>query len=406
LTIHRINITDTGELSGALSSLGADRRSLPYFDNKRAVECFFVPDADVRAANVMKQEMLSLGGDAAVNAHAVDCKTEKSSVLLFGSVKQLSQFADKLKTMPWWGFPKISAEVAEALANIRPRTRKTVLPCGAELEFGRRTMIMGIINLTDDSFYAASRTGGSVAPAAARAVKMAAEGADILDLGAESTRPGSERVPEEQELSRMTESVKAIRRELPQMPLSIDTTRESVARAALAEGADIINDVSGLTFEPKLAAAAASNGAMLVLMHMRGTPATMSSLCDYNDLLAEMTAFFDDGIAKAASLGLAKDKIILDPGIGFAKTYEQNLFLLKHPEAFRTFGLPLLVGASRKGSVGKATDSPDPDGRLEGTLAISALCAWGGIDVVRVHDVRENKKAVMMAEAIRGSRYA
>ena len=405
MTLHRLRITDAKELAGALSALGADSRSLPYFDNKRSIECLFVPDADVRAANVMKQEMLSLGGDAAVNAHTVDCRADKSSVLLFGSVRQLSQFADKLNEMPWWGFPKISAGVREALANLRPRARTVKLPCGAGLEFGRRTLVMGIINLTDDSFYAASRTGGDAEAAAEKALKMAAEGADLLDLGAESTRPGSDRVPEEQERKRMAAAVRAIRKSLPQMPLSIDTTRESVARAALAEGADIVNDVSGLTFEPRLAAAAAEAGALLVLMHMRGTPATMAALCDYKDLLADMTAFFDEGIGKAASFGLPRENIILDPGIGFAKTYEQNLFLLKHPEAFRTFGLPLLVGASRKGSVGKATEAPEAADRLEGTLAVSALCAWAGGDIVRVHDVLANRRAVMMAEAIRNADY-
>ena len=405
MTLHRINICDAKELSGALAALGADGRSLPYFDNKRSVECLFVPEADVRAANVMKQEMLSLGGDAAVNAHAVDCKTDKSSVLLFGNAKQLAQFAEKLNTMPWWGFPKISAEVKEALANLKPRLRTVKLPCGAGLEFGRRTLLMGIINLTDDSFYAASRTGGDTVSAAAKAKEMAAAGADLLDLGAESTRPGSARVPEEQELSRMTAAVREIRKILPQMPLSIDTTRESVARAALSEGADIINDVSGLSFEPKVAAAAAEAGAMLVVMHMRGTPADMASRCSYKDLLSEMAAFFDESIARAASFGLEREKIILDPGLGFAKNYEQNLFLLKHPEAFRTFGLPLLFGASRKGTVGRATDSPEAAARLEGTLAISALCAWSGVDILRVHDITANKKAVMMAEAIRGANY-
>ena len=131
----------------------------------------------------------------------------------------------------------------------------------------------------------------------------------------------------------------------------------------------------------------------------------MAALCDYKDLLADMTAFFDEGIGKAASFGLPRENIILDPGIGFAKTYEQNLFLLKHPEAFRTFGLPLLVGASRKGSVGKATEAPEAADRLEGTLAVSALCAWAGVDIVRVHDVLANRRAVMMAEAIRNADY-
>ena len=405
MTIHQLSFKSADELAGALAALGADPRSLPFFDNKREVRCLCVRNADVRAANVMKQEMLSLGGDAAVHAHAVDCRAERSGVMLFGTKKQLANFADKIELMPWWNFPKTAQDIRATLAGTSVGTRRVTLPCGAELTFGSRTHIMGIINLTDDSFYAKSRTCGCAETAAARAVEMVRSGADIIDIGAESTRPGAARVPEEQEVSRISIATEAIRRELPQIPISADTTRESTARAALEAGADIINDISGLTYEPRVAAAAAEHGAMLILMHMRGTPETMASLCEYGDLLGDITDFFDDGISKAREMGVDRAKIILDPGIGFAKNHAQNLFILKHTESFRTFGLPLLIGASRKGTVGAATESPDAADRLEGTLAISALCAWQGVDIVRVHDVRENKKAIMMASAIAGAKY-
>jgi len=190
------------------------------------------------------------------------------------------------------------------------------------------------------------------------------------------------------------------------MPISVDTTRKKVAEAALKAGADIINDISGLSFEPEIAEAAARFGAMLAIMHMRGTPQTMMSMCGYSNLLKEINEFFDEKIKIASSLGVESSKMILDPGIGFAKDHNQNLFLLRHIESLRIHSKPILVGASRKGSIGRATDSKDPSERLAGTLAVSSLCAWSGVDIIRVHDTKENKKAVMMAEAIRDADYA
>ena len=350
--------------------------------------------------------MLSRGGDAAVHAHAVDCGVTESDVILFGTVKQISFLADKLETMPWWGFPDTVKVLREALASFSKKPATIDLPSGSSLAFGGRTLLMSIINLSDDSFHSESRTYGNVDVAVARAVEHAKDGADILDLGAESTRPGAARISESEEIGRIMPVIREIRKILPLMPISVDTTREKVAKTALEAGADIINDISGLTFEPGIARAVADHNAMLVIMHMRGTPETMGSMCIYSNLLKEINDFFDEKIRTAISSGVDRAKIILDPGVGFAKDYSQNLFLLRHLESFRIHSKPILIGASRKGSVGKATDSPDTAGRLEGTLAVSALCAWAGVDIIRVHDTKENKKAVMMAEAIRNADYA
>ena len=405
MSLFNINFLSGEKLAEALKMVGADMRSLPFFDNRREVKALYISNADIRAANVIKQEMLARGGDVAVSRFAVDCRAEKSDIILFGTKKQLAFLADKIEAMSWWNFPQIASEIRQALNGMASGKYSIKLPCGAEIEFGRKTMVMGIINLTDDSFYSTSRTGSDSRATVERAVRFAAEGADILDLGAESTRPGSSRVPEEEEISRIADAVKNIRKTLPQIPLSIDTTRASVARAALDAGADIINDISGLTYEPEVARAAADYGAMLVLMHMRGTPETMQSMCDYenSNILQSITDFFDKGIETAASNGLERAKIILDPGLGFAKNYNQNLFLMQNLRAFDTFGLPILIGASRKGTVGKATGADKAEDRLEGTLAITSLCAWHDIDIVRVHDVKENKKTVMMIEAIKNA---
>ena len=406
MAAYEIKFRDARELAEALKALGADMRSLPFFDNRREIRSVYITDVDVRAANVIKQEMLSRGGDAAVHAHAVDCGVTESDVILFGTVKQISFLADKLETMPWWGFPDTVKVLREALASFSKKPATIDLPSGSSLAFGGRTLLMSIINLSDDSFHSESRTYGNVDVAVARAVEHAKDGADILDLGAESTRPGAARISESEEIGRIMPVIREIRKILPLMPISVDTTREKVAKTALEAGADIINDISGLTFEPGIARAEADHNAMLVIMHMRGTPETMGSMCIYSNLLKEINDFFDEKIRTAISSGVDRAKIILDPGVGFAKDYSQNLFLLRHLESFRIHSKPILIGASRKGSVGKATDSPDTAGRLEGTLAVSALCAWAGVDIIRVHDTKENKKAVMMAEAIRNADYA
>jgi dihydropteroate synthase len=403
---YQIKFLKKTELADALMSIGADLRSLSFFDNKKEIRILFIPGIDVRAANVIKQEMLSRGGDAAVHAHAIDCTVRSSDVILFGTIKQITFLADKIECMTWWGIPEIVTGIRSALEGLSCAIRPAALRSGRSLPLGNRSLIMGIINLTDDSFYAESRTGSNIDATVKKALKLSEEGADILDLGAESTRPGSARVAEDSEIARIAPAVREIRKALPTMPISVDTTRDIVARAALEAGADIINDISGLTYEPDIAKTVSEFGAMLVLMHMKGTPETMQSMCKYSNILLEISDFFEQMISAAVSSGLERSRIILDPGIGFAKNYNQNLFILRHLESFRTFGLPILIGASRKGTIGTATGSDNPDERLEGTIAVSSLCAWHGVDIIRVHDVRENRKAVMMIEAIKGAEYA
>lgn len=405
MSVYNIKFLDASELAEALRKLGADIRSLPFFDNRREIKALYLTAVDSRGANVIKQELLSRGGDAAVHADVVRFGISRSDVILFGTKKQLTFLAEKIATMPWWGFPEISLGILAALRGLDTRAKAAALPSGGTLPLGERTLIMGITNLTDGSFFSGSRTGADTEATLRRVCKQAEDGADIIDIGAESTRPGAPRVPEEEELERVTAAVKAIRRELPNIPLSIDTTRGSIAKAALGEGADIINDVSGLTYEPELAAIAAEYGAMLVLMHMRGTPETMKSMCGYDNLLHDVAVFFEQNVRKAEESGLARSRIILDPGFGFAKNYSQNLLMMRHLEAFRGLGLPLLVGISRKGFIGTATDSQAAEERLEGTMALSALCAWQGVEIIRVHDVLENKRAVMMIDAVKKAEY-
>ncbi|NLX84086.1 MAG: dihydropteroate synthase, partial [Synergistaceae bacterium] len=253
MVIYEIKFNDTKEMACSLKAIGADIRSLPFFDNRREIKSLYLSGVDVRAANVIKQEMLSRGGDAAVHAHAIDCKVPESDVILFGTFKQISFLADKLEMMSWWGIPDIVKALRNVLASMPKKVIKVPLPAGTDLLLGENTLLMGIINLSDDSFYEESRTYGKIDAAVEKALEHAGNGADILDMGAESTRPGASRISEQEEIERLIPTIKETRKNLPLIPISIDTTRKNVAEAALKAGADIINDISGLSFEPDIA---------------------------------------------------------------------------------------------------------------------------------------------------------
>jgi dihydropteroate synthase len=268
-----------------------------------------------------------------------------------------------------------------------------------------RALVMGILNVTEDSFYAASSVTGE-SEAVKRAVSMAAEGADIIDVGAESTRPGSRAADEKDEMDRLLPVISSIRRELPDMPLSADTRKASVAEAAVEAGADIINDVSGLGLSEESARmidVAAKSGAAYVLTHTKGTPDVMQRSPWYDDLFAELFDFFKKKAEALEGSGVSRDSIIIDPGLGFGKRVSDNLAILANVGDFFELGFPVMIGASRKGFIGHAigkTEAAGPDERLEGTLAISALCAVAGVNIVRVHDVAANRRAVDMAAEI------
>ena len=261
--------------------------------------------------------------------------------------------------------------------------------------WGSRTFVMGVINVTPDSFSGdglLGRASDPVAAAVRQAQQMAADGADVLDAGGESSRPGHRPVALGQELERVVPVVTAIRRALPDLPLSIDTTKRGVAEAALDAGADIINDVWGVGPADDLPRLAAERGAALVVMHNRAEPR-------YHSLLAEVVADLDRALDRALAAGVDWDRLIVDPGIGFGKTAEQNLLLLRELSVLSVLGRPLLIGTSRKSTIGKVLDLPAGE-RLEGTLATTALGIAAGADMVRVHDVRANARVARMSDAI------
>ena len=252
------------------------------------------------------------------------------------------------------------------------------------------TYIMGILNVTPDSFSDGGRYD-SVNEALKHARQMVMEGADIIDIGGESTRPGHVPISDEEEIERIVPVIEAIKRHLD-VPVSVDTYKPAVARAAIEAGADMVNDIWGLKKDPEMAKVIADTGVVCCLMHNRET-------AEYEDLIPDCIADLNETLRIAESAGIDKDKIILDPGIGFGKTYAHNLLVLKHLNEFHKLGCPILLGTSRKSVIGLTLDLP-ADKRLEGTLATTVMGVMAGMSFVRVHDVAANERAITMTEAI------
>jgi dihydropteroate synthase len=264
---------------------------------------------------------------------------------------------------------------------------------------GEKTLIMGVLNITPDSF----SDGGkffSFADAASQGRKLAAEGADILDIGGESTRPGSKPLPEEEEIRRIVPVIRDLSREIP-IPISVDTRKSRVAAEALAAGAEMINDISALRHDPAMVELVAAHGVPVVLMHMRGEPETMQIDPHYDDLLGEIHGFFRERIGYAEAKGIDPGRIFLDPGLGFGKSLEKNhnLILLKNLGVFADLGKPLLVGPSRKAFIGRILGLPSEE-REEGTLGAVAAAVLNGAAIVRVHEVAKTLRVVRVVDAI------
>lgn len=261
-----------------------------------------------------------------------------------------------------------------------------------------RTLVMGVLNVTPDSFSDGGRWFDHRA-AIGHALEMVEQGADILDIGGESTRPGAEAVPEEEELRRVLPVIEAVSNET-EVPISIDTRKASVARQAVQAGAIVLNDTGGEAADPEMPVVAAETGAGVVFMHSRGTPATMRSLTDYGDVVTDVASFLGEAVSRLIEAGIARESIVLDPGFGFAKNADQNLELLDRLDEIVALGYPVLAGTSRKSFIGAVLDLPE-DRRVEGTAATVAWAMSRGAHIVRVHDVEPIARVVRMSQAIR-----
>lgn len=276
------------------------------------------------------------------------------------------------------------------------------LPRGVVLRFDH-PLVMGILNVTPDSFSDGGRFD-RVEPALEQARRMISEGADLLDIGGESTRPGAEPVSAEQELARVIPVIEQIRVE-SDIPISIDTYKATVAEKALDSGADIVNDIAALRFDPDLAPLVAQKNCPVILMHMLGEPRNMQKDPHYADCVGEIETFFEKRIAAAKAAGIGEEKIILDPGIGFGKRLQDNLAILANIERFRKTGRPVLIGASRKSFIKMIHDTgKQAEQRTGGSIAAALAAAWQAADILRVHDVAETVEALAVMRAIQGNR--
>jgi dihydropteroate synthase len=269
---------------------------------------------------------------------------------------------------------------------------------GNILDLGSRTHIMGILNVTPDSFSDGGLYNDTV-KACVRAREMAAAGADIIDVGGESTRPGAEPLSEEEELRRIIPIIKDLAAELT-VPISVDTYKATVAKKALAAGASIVNDISGLHFSPDMAKVVADYGAAVVIMHIKGTPRDMQQNPVYDNVLLDVMSYLEEGIAIAVKAGVDREKMLIDPGIGFGKTLEHNLTLLNRLDEFRSIGRPIVLGTSRKQFIGTILGIPVPEQRVDGTASTLVLGIERGAKVVRVHDVTRMAQVVRMTDAV------
>ncbi len=355
----------------------------------------------LRAAPLLKQEMLALGVDSVRAKGAADRSVEQSAVVLSGTPSQYAHLLPQLRRPPV-DLTAIADALEAALENYARPAPWPLRGLHRSVTLGNSTVVMGILNLTPDSF---SDGGSFDRPEAAlqRALEIEAEGAGLLDVGAESTRPGAATVSAEREIERLRSVLPALHDRL-KIPISIDTQKPAVARAALDLGADLVNDVSGLR-DPEMRRVIARAGAPAVIVHMRGTPETMQKNLDYEDLRTEVYGALARSVATAVGDGIAPERLLVDPGLGFGKSAEQNLDLLHHLSEFRSLGCPVLVGPSRKSFLGRALGGVPPAQRVEASVAAAVIAVLGGASVVRAHDVTPTVRAVALADAVRTGRF-
>lgn len=383
------------EIQLELKKIGVDESAWKIMSPKSIFRVLKIEGLSMPAANILKQEMLARGGDVAVARGVINASVESTDALIFGTQKQFSQLIEKI-SLHQFGLPQLAEGIKKTMHSFNINA-KAMRIGRHDFKFGQRTFIMGVLNITPDSF----SDGGhylNTDAAIKHALEMAENGADIIDVGGESNRPGSESVSEDEEIKRVIPVIKGLKKNTDK-PISIDTRKAKVAHMALQAGADMINDISAMQSDKDMQKIAAAARVPVCIMHMQGTPKDMQKDPHYSDLTSEIAHFFFARIAKLKEAGIAEDNIILDPGIGFGKKLEHNIEIIKKLRAFRSLGRPLLVGTSRKSMIGEILSLP-PDDRLEGTAATVAVCIINGADIVRVHDVKEIYRVAKTTDAI------
>ncbi|HVP18550.1 MAG TPA: dihydropteroate synthase [Spirochaetia bacterium] len=348
---------------------------------------------DTRAANLMRTSIESLGGAIAMRKDALEFTVRETDVVISGSRHMLRVLATRLRGEPF-GLDGIADEIAACLS-----TGARIMSWGKRtLDFTRKTYVMGILNCTPDSFYPGSRTL-TIKDALKAGREMIEAGVDIIDVGGESTRPGSDSVPLAEEIRRVIPVVQSLRAESDTM-ISVDTRKKDVAERALDAGADFINDISGLRHNEDLARLVARRKVPIVLMHMRGTPKTMQRQPFYRNTISEILRELQPSIAAAIGAGIDPEMIIIDPGVGFGKRIQDNLRIIKELASLKSLDFPILIGLSRKSFIGEILDRP-VEKRLIGTITANTLAVINGANIIRVHDVGDAVQMVKIIESVR-----
>jgi len=374
-----LSLPDEDAVVRELARIGGD----PALAPRAMLRVMRLDGVPAPAAVMLRKNLRAVGGEAVIREAGGMC-----DLLLIGTEAQYREVREPAELVK---------AILAALAHYgRPGG---VLRCGPyNLPLGKKTYVMGILNVTPDSF-SGDGLGSSLDAAVRQAERMVADGADMLDVGGESTRPGAEEVPLEEELRRVIPVIATLAERFS-VPISIDTYKSAVAREALRAGATIVNDISGLRFDPAMASTAAEAGAAVVVMHIQGTPRTMQQHPHYDDLMTEVCNYLQKSTALAEAAGIPRDQVVLDPGFGFGKTVEHNLELLRRLRELTSYGQPVLTGTSRKSTIGKVLGGLPPEERVEGTAATVAIAIQNGADIVRVHDVTEMARVAKMTDAV------
>ncbi len=396
---HYARVLDVRDASDALceiATIGATPAATRWMAEESVLRAVRIEAVSGRAASILKQEAIALGAECAVARSVAAFDDTPQAVVLIATLKQHQVLSRKLTAQPF-GLRLLADQVSSALEAYELREAPGLRVGRHHLPLGSRTLVIGIINTTPDSF-SGDGLGDNVQAAVDQGKRFADQGADILDVGGQSTRPGSEEVEVEVETARVLPVLDRLAAEVG-LPLSVDTSRAAVAAAALDAGAGMINDVCALQGEGMLGLAA-ERRAPVCLMHMLGVPRTMQQDPHYDDVVSDIYHFLADRVEACVTAGIPRERVMVDPGIGFGKTVNHNLTILRRLREFRSLGCPVLIGPSRKSTIGKVLGDLPPSDRLEGTAATCACAIMNGADLIRVHDVKEMVRVARMTDAI------
>ncbi|MEI7474340.1 MAG: dihydropteroate synthase [bacterium] len=390
-TFHVRKISKT-DLFNTIKEVGFDSSYINKAINKYKFNRYLICDLTPQQATIIKQTALSLGADSAVHREVITCKVDKSNVLIGCTDTQLERIADKLKLQPF----KLK-QVADELLTVKNNQLIPLVVRNRVFNWSAKTYIMGILNVTPDSFSDGGKFFG-LEEALKQAELMINSGVDIIDIGGESTRPFSEEVPPDEELKRILPVIKKLREKYPEIIISVDTRHSHTAIECVQNGADIINDVSGFDKDPQMMETVKNLDVPIIIMHSQGSPETMQNNPEYSEnIITSIYKTLSDKVNNAISCGIKKENLIIDPGVGFGKTQEHNIEIIRRIEEFTSLGLPILVGISRKSVIANILNSQDRD---DATIALNSYLAQNGANIIRVHKVPAHSKAFKVLDVV------